>query len=192
MNSTLEGEQEEIREKGSSGRRRLSDEPVHPIEQGMGPAALEFTIILPAHNEIQLLASTVGKVLAGFSERRPFHFEIIIVEETGRPMAHSVLLAYSPHRSQKFASLLSRLETMEPRFEADFEAGARGACVVNFDVDYCDLNFVDSARSLLDKGNDIVLASKNEQKEARDRAITSSTYPHCTEVFLFVRFLISK
>ncbi len=97
---------------------------------------------MPAHNEEELLNSSVAEVTAGLRER-DLSFEVIVVENGSHDDTRAIaegLAAASPE---------VRLSTL-PR--ADYGRALRtglvaatGDVVVNFDVDYTDLGFLDAA-----------------------------------------------
>ena len=97
---------------------------------------------MPAHNEEELLASAVAEVTAGLRARN-VAFEVIIVEN-GSHDATPALAARLAAESREV-----RLETLR---RADYGRALRtgllaaaGEVVVNFDVDYTDLGFLDAA-----------------------------------------------
>ncbi len=97
---------------------------------------------MPAHNEEELLGSSVAEVTAGLRER-DLSFEVIVVENGSHDDTRAIaerLAAASPE---------VRLSTL-PR--ADYGRALRtglvaatGDVVVNFDVDYTDLGFLDAS-----------------------------------------------
>jgi glycosyltransferase involved in cell wall biosynthesis len=118
--------------------------------------ALSF--VLPSHNEITLLGSTITNLVTGLDERQ-LSYEILIVENG------------STDGTLRLARMLAaQLETVRllhlpiGNYGAALAEGfkaARGEVVVSFDVDYYDLAFLDAAlRILEDEKVAIVLASK--------------------------------
>ena len=133
---------------------------------GAGPEALALSIILPAHNELTLLGSTVTNLLTGLDDRG-LGYEIVIVENgstDGTLQLARVLAVQVPairvlalERGDYGAALATGF------------AAARGDVVVNFDVDYYDLSFLDAAlEALAEQRCELVLASKRAPG-ARDR-----------------------
>ncbi len=128
--------------------------------------APRLSFVLPAYNEVGLLGSTITNLITGLDARRA-SYEILIVENgsiDGTLRLARLLPAHLDHvrvlplpRGNYGAALI-----------AGFRA-SRGALVVNFDVDYYDLGFLDAAIEILEhEGADIVLASKRAH-DARDR-----------------------
>lgn len=127
---------------------------------------LDLSVVVPAHNEVSLLGSTVTNLVTGLS-RRTLTFELIVVENGSRDgtlRLARVLAAQIP--------TLRVLTLSQADYGAALAAGfaaARGDVIVNFDVDYYSLAFVDAAMSVLSDNNaQLVLASKR-MKGARDR-----------------------
>jgi len=138
-------------------------------------AELDLSIVLPAHNEIALLGSTVVNLVSGVSERG-LSFEIIIVENGSRDgtlrLAH--LLA---------AQLPQVRVITQPKgdYGAALEAGiaaATGRAVATFDVDFYDLSFLDQALDHIERnGAGLVVASKrapgaDDRRPLSRRALT--------------------
>jgi glycosyltransferase involved in cell wall biosynthesis len=97
---------------------------------------------MPAHNEEELLGSSVAEVTAGLRER-DLSFEVIVVENGSHDDTRAIAEALAA------ASPEVRLSTL-PR--ADYGRALRtglvaatGDVVVNFDVDYTDLGFLDAS-----------------------------------------------
>jgi glycosyltransferase involved in cell wall biosynthesis len=121
---------------------------------------------MPTHNEEELLGSSVAEVTAGL-RARGVEFEIIVVENGSvddTPAIAEELAAASPE---------VRVCTL-PR--ADYGRALRtglvaatGDVVVNFDVDYIDLGFLDAARARFEAPDPpaIVVGSKRAP-DARD------------------------
>lgn len=125
--------------------------------EGAGPGP-RLSIVLPAHNEIGLLGSTITNLLTGLDERQ-VDYEILIVENGSSD--GTLRLA------RVLAAQLDRVRVLQlpigdygEALATGFSASA-GGLVVNFDVDYYDLSFLDAAlRAMEGEGTSIVLASK--------------------------------
>lgn len=120
--------------------------------------APEITVVLPAHNEVMLIGSTVTNLVTGLEERRR-NFELLVVENgssDGTLRLSRLIAAQLP--------AVRVLSLPRPDYGAALSLGlksARGSIVVTFDVDYFDLAFFDRAFALVDaREADIVLASK--------------------------------
>jgi glycosyltransferase involved in cell wall biosynthesis len=120
-----------------------------------------LSLVLPAHNEQPFLEATVTELVSGLRERGA-SFEILVVENGSTDDTAAV--------ARRIAQEVPELRPMSLP-AADYGAAlrtgllaARGEVVVNFDVDYYDLGFLDRAVALL-AGPDapaIVLGSKRQ------------------------------
>ncbi|HLH99491.1 MAG TPA: glycosyltransferase family 2 protein [Acidimicrobiales bacterium] len=122
-----------------------------------GRSTPDVSVVAPAHNEEAYLAASVELVVAGLRDRG-LRFEVVICENGSTDRTVAVA-----------AELAARLP--EVRYvtlpEADYgralRAGflaAAGRLVVNFDVDFVDLGFLDRALALEEAGADVVIGSK--------------------------------
>ena len=118
-----------------------------------------LSIVMPAHNEADWLAASVRDVAAGLRERQQ-RFEIIVVENGSSDGTEAVADALAPDVPE-----LRTLSLPNADYGAALRHGflaAKGDVVVNFDVDYYDLEFVDRALPLLAEpgGPALVVATK--------------------------------
>jgi glycosyltransferase involved in cell wall biosynthesis len=136
-----------------------------------------LSVVMPAHNEQQLLERSLHDVVEGL-ERRGHTFEIVVVENgstdrtiaTARAMAAKhpeVTVRTRPHADYGHAMRSGLL-------------GARGDIVIVFDVDYYDLGFVDRVLPELRRadGPAIIVGSKRapgtrDARPWRRRVITA-------------------
>jgi Glycosyl transferase family 2 len=130
------------------------------------PPAL--TVVLPAHNEAEMLEESVRDVAAGLRDRGR-SFEIVVVENgSGDDTA-----AIANRLAGEFAEVRV-LSLAEPDYGRALRAGllaASGDVVVNFDVDFCDLGFLDRAVPMVEKpdGPAVVVGSKRTTGSADTR-----------------------
>jgi len=128
------------------------------------------SIILPAHNEADLLEECVRDLVKAMRERGEA-FEIVVVENgstdaTGR-LAERIELDNAEVRVLRLA-------------HADYGAAvakgfavAKGETVVHFDVDYVDIGFLDKGAAIIDSGEaGIVLGSKRAPGSTDRRPVT--------------------
>lgn len=140
------------------------------------PATLTLSVVMPAHNEEQLLEGSVATVVDGLRSRG-HRFEVLICENG------------SADRTWRIAGELARRypELRCVRLGgADYGAALRagflassGDLVVNFDVDLVDLGFLDAAVRLAQSGSDVVIATKRgpgaeDRRSPGRRAVTGA------------------
>ncbi len=124
-----------------------------------GHPELDLSVVVPAHNETGFLDQCVADLLTGL-RRGDRSFEIVVVENgstDGTPELAARLAAQDPE------VVCVSLPTAD--YGVALRTGllrARGAVVVNFDVDYYDLGFLDQAWALAHEppGAAIVVGSK--------------------------------
>jgi glycosyltransferase involved in cell wall biosynthesis len=103
---------------------------------------MRVSVVMPAYNEAEILATSVKSVVTGMRERSE-DFEVLIVENGSTDDTLTI--------ANGIAAELPEVR-VEHRDEANYgralRAGllaAEGDAVVNFDTDYFDLDFLDAA-----------------------------------------------
>lgn len=153
---------------------------------GAARRAPEISVVVPAHNEVMLIGSTLTNLVTGLEQRKR-SFEIIVVENGSRDgtLRLSRLLA-SQLPSIRVASL--------PR--ADYGEAlaqglrlATGTVVATFDVDYYDFAFLDTAYEHIASGRaDLVIASKRgpgaSDHRSYFRRILTAGFATATQAFV--------
>jgi glycosyltransferase involved in cell wall biosynthesis len=97
---------------------------------------------MPAHNEAVLLEPSVREVLAG-ARSRTLDFEVIVVENGSHDDTAAIAARLADEAPEVRARSLPRAD-----YGLALRTGlltAKGDLVVNFDVDYTDLGFLDAA-----------------------------------------------
>ncbi|MGH9038609.1 MAG: glycosyltransferase family 2 protein [Acidimicrobiia bacterium] len=133
--------------------------------------ALEVTVVLPAHNEAGLLEEAVLEVAEGLRSRG-LSFEVVVVENGSTDDTAAI--------ARRLAGEVTELRCLSLA-QADYgralRAGllsAEGEVVVNFDVDWCDLGFLERAVPMVraSDGPAVVVGSKRAEgsTDTRNRA----------------------
>lgn len=122
-------------------------------------------MVLPAFNEEAFLGATVGELVDGL-RARPIDFEILVVEngstDQTRRVADELASRYAEVRAMSIA---------RPDYGGALRHGfleAAGDFVVNFDVDYFDLTFLDGAMEALRAGTSVMVVAAKRGEGASD------------------------
>jgi glycosyltransferase involved in cell wall biosynthesis len=108
---------------------------------------LDLSVVMPAFNEAQILATSATDVLSGLRSRGG-SFELIVVENGSTDSTPEIAVELASEHPELRVERLGRAD-----YGRALRAGllsARGAKVVNFDADFYDLAFLDAALRLLD------------------------------------------
>lgn len=130
---------------------------------------VELSVVMPAHNEEDLLDKAVQAVVDGLRDRR-CSFEVLVVENGSRDRTASMAVALA-ERLPEVKALSASAADYGLALRTGFLA-ARGDVVVNFDVDYVDLEFLDAAVARVGAagGPVIVVGSKRSEGAHDERA----------------------
>lgn len=112
-----------------------------------GRTTLDLSVVMPAFNEAELLETSVKEVAEGLRGRPLGSFEVILVENGSRDGTPEIADRLATSYDEVIA-----LHLPTPDYGGALRAGliaAIGTNVVNFDVDYYDLDFVDDALARL-------------------------------------------
>ncbi|MDP9386539.1 MAG: glycosyltransferase family 2 protein [Actinomycetota bacterium] len=129
-----------------------------------------ISIVMPAHNEADFLDASVRAVVAGLRGSQP-DGEVVVVENGSTDATVAV--------AERLAGELPGVKVLSlprPDYGAALRAGflaAQGDIVVNFDVDYYDMDFLDAAVALIRRpgGPDVVVGSKRAAGSSDERAL---------------------
>jgi glycosyltransferase involved in cell wall biosynthesis len=129
----------------------------------------QVSVVMPAHNEEQFLEAAVREVVDGLTARG-MAFELLVVEngsaDATRAVADGLAAELEQVRSLSFAA---------PDYGRSLRHGfleATGAIVVNFDVDYFDLDFLDQAlAAMADDDVAIVIGTKRSPDSVDTRPV---------------------
>lgn len=142
----------------------------NPVQPSAGATRLpDISIVVPAHNEVMLIGSTLTNLVTGL-QQRDLNFEIVVVENG----SHDGTLRLSRLIASQLPSI--RVASL-PR--ADYGEAlaqglrlATGPIVATFDVDYYDFGFLDAAYKIVQAGvADIVVASKRARGSFDHRSL---------------------
>jgi glycosyltransferase involved in cell wall biosynthesis len=114
---------------------------------------------MPAHNERDYLEAAVSDVVAGLRARR-MDFELVVCENGSTD--RTVELGEALDKRYPEVRLLTNPRADYGRALRQGFLAAEGDVVINFDVDYVDLDFLEAALDLMrgDGGPSVVVASK--------------------------------
>lgn len=130
--------------------------------------APEVTVVLPAHNEAELLEESVREVAEGLRSRGR-RFEIVVVENGSIDDTAGIARRLAGEWGE--VRVLSLAEADYGRALRAGLLAATGDVVVNFDVDWCDLGFLDRAVPMVEApgGPAVVVGSKRTAGSADTR-----------------------
>lgn len=121
---------------------------------------MKISVVMPAHNEHELLAESATAVVQGL-RAKDVDFELLVVENGSTDDTREIAEDLAARLDEVGVDLLSHAD-----YGAALRRGlerATGDVVVNFDVDYYDLDFLVGAVALLESPHDapaIVVGSK--------------------------------
>jgi glycosyltransferase involved in cell wall biosynthesis len=128
------------------------------------------SIVLPAHNEADLLEECIRDLVKAMRERGD-GFEIVIIENGSTDLTPDLAERISLDNAEVRVATLPK-----PDYGAAVAKGfelARGKIVVHFDVDYVDMGFLDKGVAIVESGvAGIVLASKRAPGSTDHRPFT--------------------
>ena len=134
------------------------------------PSDVDLSIVMPAHNEEELLSGAVHRVVEGLraAGRR---FEVLVVENGS--IDKTAIIA---DRLEEELAEVRSLRYPGADYGRSLRAGflaAGGATIVNFDVDYVDLGFLETATAIVEApgGPALVVGSKRSAGATDNRSL---------------------
>jgi glycosyltransferase involved in cell wall biosynthesis len=151
------------------------------------PVRPHVSVVMPAFNEADILESSVGDVVESMRVRHQL-FEVIVCENGSTDDTLSLARGLADKYPEVAVEHLERAD-----YGAALHAGllsARGTAVVNFDVDFYDLAFLDAAvaRVTADGGPAIVVGTKRGAGAQDDRPPLRQLVTATFALFLRVLF----
>ena len=127
------------------------------------------SVVLPAHNEEDMLQATVGDIIDGLRIRGG-SFEVIVVENGSTDATAAIAEGLAGEHPE-----VRSFRSDEPDYGKALRRGllaSTGEVVVNFDVDYYDLGFLDIAVEAVRAGAGVVVGSKRGAGAQDDRPVS--------------------
>jgi glycosyltransferase involved in cell wall biosynthesis len=140
---------------------------------------VNLSVVMPAHNEAALLESSVEEVVSGLRARGE-PFEVIVVENGSQDATPAIASRLATEHSEVRVDTLTRAD-----YGRALRTGlltATGDVVVNFDVDYTDLGFLDAVVVRLGQAEPpaIIVGSKRapgaQDQRSRPRRFVTWTF----------------
>lgn len=125
----------------------------------------DISVVLPAHNEVDILSTTIAEVVDGL-RARDLAVEVIVIENGSSD--GTLTLARELAASYPEVVALTNLAADYGQALRRGLREARGSIVVNFDVDYYDLDFLDSAVARIRSGCAGIVVGTKRGEGARD------------------------
>lgn len=140
---------------------------------------LRLSVVIPVHNEEELIENRILNLVKQL-ETKKYSFEILIVENGSTDKTISIC-----KRINGIIPNMKLLILKNANYGMALKTGmleSQGEMIVNFDLDYYDVNFVCQAMALEPFGYDIIIASKNLKssldKRPFIRKLISSIYKY--------------
>ncbi|MBM3691681.1 MAG: glycosyltransferase family 2 protein [Actinobacteria bacterium] len=130
-----------------------------------GRTRIVLTVVLPAHNEAEILEASVADFVGGLRVRR-IPFEVVVVENGSRDATPAIADRIATNHPEVSCCQLPAADYGNA-LRTGFLA-ARGATVVNFDVDFYDLGFVDDALLRMAEPDQPVIVVGSKRAEGAD------------------------
>jgi glycosyltransferase involved in cell wall biosynthesis len=148
--------------------------------------ALEVSIVIPIYNEERILADALAEMRAELARQNVIRYEIILVENGSTDRTAEVALALA----QQYPELrVERITTADyGRAIRRGMLAARGAFIVNFDIDYWDVLFLRKSLAMLQFEYDIIIGSKNALLSRDQRSVARRFISQGYRFFLLIVF----
>lgn len=134
-----------------------------------------LSVVIPIYNEERFLRDAVGAILAEMRAKVGRPFELILVENGSRDGTAAAARSLTERAGDPVRVLSLARPDYGGALRAGFQA-ARGEYIVNFDLDYWNVDFVRRALEVMED-RDLIIAAKNlpgseDRRHFSRRAIT--------------------
>ncbi len=139
---------------------------------GRGPAP-RFSVVIPIHNEAECLADEVTALVACL-DAGAVDYELLLAENgsSDDTLAIGERLAQADPRIRAF-------HVPVPDYGAAMKAGmlaGRGRFIVNFDIDYWDVDFMLKAGDLMDGSRAAIVVGSKLMEGSQDKRVTGAAH----------------
>ena len=146
---------------------------------------VRVSVVIPVHNEAAVLEDNVTKILEGL-RATSFDWDLWLVENGSTDSTIEI--------AQRIAATDQRVKVLrleEASYGKAMQLGlltAPGDVLVNFDIDYWDVTFIEVAAHVVQVRYDIVIASKNLLLSKDRRGWIRRIASYCFRLILFFGF----
>jgi glycosyltransferase involved in cell wall biosynthesis len=147
---------------------------------------VKVSVVIPVHNEAAVLQQNIENMLQALRARAYKDWEILIVENGSSDE--------TPHIAQRLSEREPGVQYMalkDASYGMAMQQGllrCTGDVLVNFDIDYWDVDFLEIARQVIQVKYDIVIASKNLLLSKDKRSWVRRVASYAFRLILFFAF----
>lgn len=156
------------------------------LKPNMHNTSPDVSVVVPVCNEAVIIQESIRQIVHKLHQIAGISWELLIVENGSRD--HTLELAYQ--LADEFANI--RVEHSKvANYGAALQQGllaARGKVIVNYDIDYWDVEFLQIAMHVMEVKYDIVIASKNMLLSHDRRSLLRKTASYAFRMILFFIF----
>lgn len=116
------------------------------------------SIVIPVHNEEAIIKKQINKIIDKLKEKHIYDYEIIIVENGSTD--GTLEICYALERQGKIKVISNKVADYGKALR-DGMLQSKGEIIINYDIDYYDIDFLMQSMVLNPFGYDVIVASKN-------------------------------